>query len=460
MNDTDTIAAIATPPGTGGIGIVRISGLHAISILSFIFKLKSGRLPVEFEHRRLYYGNIIDENGKVLDECMAVVMKAPKSYTKEQVSEIHCHGGSMPLKAILDLIIRKGARLALPGEFTKRAFLSGRIDLTQAEAVMDVINASTEKSFEASALQLEGKLGNVIKLLKEKLLDLLAGIEASVDYPDELSGNDVNVNLYAELEKVLKNVNELIATFDYGRTLRQGFKVAIVGKPNVGKSSLLNALLKNNRAIVTSIPGTTRDIIEEMLNIKGVPVKIVDTAGIRGTTDIIESIGIERAKNSIYEADLVIVMIDASLSITDEDRSVFKATESKKTMFVLNKIDIGDIAAIEELKISNNDALIVKTSIIKGIGIAQVEQSIFDSAFLHQVNSKQDIIIVNARHKQALSAATASLTDAMSTLRQNLPVDLTSIDIMGAWQALASITGENLGEELIDRIFSKFCLGK
>lgn len=460
MNDLDTIAAIATPLGTGGIGIIRLSGSLAISILKDIFSLKNGSRCADFEDRHIYYGVIADENNKVLDECMCVVMKAPRSYTKEDVAEIHCHAGSMPLKAVLGLVLNKGARLAEPGEFTKRAFLNGRIDLSQAEAVMDMINASAEKTYEASLKQLEGRLSGKIAGFKEILLDVTAQIEASIDYPEEFSEEERKAEITGTLSKVLLDIEKLADTFEYGRILSQGFKVAIAGKPNVGKSSLLNALLKHNRAIVTSIPGTTRDILEETLNIRGVPVKIIDTAGIRQTEDYVENLGIMRAKDSLKNADMVIFMVDVSEEITDEDLAVLNTIKAKEKLLVLNKTDCAEKADTSILYKSDTFVAIINASIKFNTGIEDIEDCLYRAAFHYDADYDKDLILTNARHKEALIEAAKALKDAIVSLESGMPIDLSSIDILASWQHLASITGETLGEDLIDRIFSKFCLGK
>ena len=462
MIDNDTIAAIATPPGAGGIGIIRISGCDAKNILNSIFRQKSGKKNEQFEDRHLYYGIAVDSFAKTIDECMAVYMKSPKSYTKEDVAEIHCHGGMISLRTILDEILKGGARLAQPGEFTKRAFLNGRIDLAQAEAVMDMISATTKQAAEMSALQMEGNLGEYVDGLKERLLDISAEIEASVDYPDDVSDEGYRDFLIISIKEVRAKVDELLKSYDYGKILSQGLKVAITGKPNVGKSSLLNTLLKSNRAIVTPIPGTTRDVIEEMLNVKGVPVKISDAAGIRKTSDIVESIGIEKAKKSIDEADVVIMVIDASKPLDFEDKEIMKVLADKKVIYVLNKIDLGNVARMEDLVLGELDELtsVLLTSMKDNTGVNELEETIAAFVYEEKAKHKGDMVVVNARHKQALADTYLSLSDALSTLNNGFPIDIASIDVREAWGTLAAITGESVGDELIDRIFSKFCLGK
>lgn len=460
MNDTDTIAAIATPPGAGGIGIIRISGSDANRILHSIFRRKSGNIIENFEDRHIYYGIVLDSSLKTIDECMAVYMKSPKSYTREDVAEIHCHGGMIPIRAILDEIIKNGARLAQPGEFTKRAFLNGRIDLTQAEAVMDMISATTAQAAEMSAVQMEGRLGECINSLKERLLDISAEIEASVDYPDDVSDAGSRDFLLKAVIEVRDKIDELLKSYDYGRILSQGLKVAIAGKPNVGKSSLLNALLKANRAIVTPIPGTTRDVIEELLNVKGVPVKISDAAGIRKTADIVESIGIERARKSIDEADAVIMVCDASRPVDHEDKEIIALLSDKKVIYVLNKTDLGLAAQDEDLRVFDKQASFIKASVKNNTGVNEIEEEIANLVYSERARHKGDLVIVNARHKQALTDAHLYLSDALLTLNNGFPIDMASIDVREAWRFMASITGESVGEELIDRIFSRFCLGK
>lgn len=387
-------------------------------------------------------------------------MKSPKSYTREDVAEIHCHGGMIPIRAILDEIIKNGARLAQPGEFTKRAFLNGRIDLTQAEAVMDMISATTAQAAEMSAVQMEGRLGECINSLKERLLDISAEIGASVDYPDDVSDAGSRDFLLKAVIEVRDKIDELLKSYDYGRILSQGLKVAIAGKPNVGKSSLLNALLKANRAIVTPIPGTTRDVIEELLNVKGVPVKISDAAGIRKTADIVESIGIERARKSIDEADAVIMVCDASRPVDHEDKEIIALLSDKKVIYVLNKTDLGLAAQDEDLRVFDKQASFIKASVKNNTGVNEIEEEIANLVYSERARHKGDLVIVNARHKQALTDAHLYLSDALLTLNNGFPIDMVSIDVREAWRFMASITGESVGEELIDRIFSRFCLGK
>lgn len=460
MSMEDTIAAISTPIGVGGIGIVRLSGSQSQNIVSNIFRTKSGSSLDNFQNRHFYYGHIIEENGNVLDEVLMVVMKAPGSYTREDMAEIHCHGGIIPLKQILKLVIRCGARLAEPGEFTKRAFLNGRIDLTQAEGVMDLICAKTEKSAQASIKHMEGMLSSKIRAMREDMLDLMAHIEVSIDYPEE-DIEDMDTNTVKQrLEQLKHKMNYLLDTAEQGKLIRHGIKTVIVGKPNVGKSSLLNALLGENRAIVTEIPGTTRDIIEESVNIKEVLVRIIDTAGIRKTSDVVEKMGVERSKQNIEDADLILWVMDASRPIEEEDREILDDIQYKKTLIILNKMDCPMVLDYKELKLLAKNIPIVKASMINQDGIEEIEEYIHDMVMSGKVSADDGVIITNVRHQEALIKSLEHVNDALISIDEGIPLDLISIDIRGAWDALGAITGETLTEDLIDKIFSEFCLGK
>lgn len=455
----DTIAAIATAPGEGGIGIIRISGERSLSVAEEIFRSMSGKLIKDYKTRTLVYGNIVDGD-KVIDEVLVAYMKGPNSYTAEDVIEINCHGGFISVKKILELILSKDVRLAEQGEFTKRAFLNGRIDLSQAEAIIDVIKAKTDMAHEVAQNQLEGSLSNKIKDLRMKVTEVLAHLEVAIDFSEE----DVEEITYQTLEekaRELKNeIKKLYDTAESGKILRDGLKTVIVGKPNVGKSSLLNSILGENRAIVTDIPGTTRDVIEEFVNIKGIPLKIVDTAGIRETEDVVEKIGVEKSKESFNSADLVIMVLDSSRQLSDEDLEILANLENKKTIVLLNKTDLEQ--KIEEDKIrqyvDNNS--IIRISALKHEGIEEIHDKIESMVYKGSIKNTSSLVITNSRHKDALLRAYESINDAISAIEQNLPYDFIEVDFKNIWDYLGYINGDTVKEDLLDTIFSNFCIGK
>lgn len=456
----DTIAAIATPPGEGGIGIVRISGSKALDIAKEVFVFGSKKNQT-FKDRYLHYGKVVDEEGNIIDEVLLAYMKGPRSYTAEDVVEIHCHGGIIPITSILKEVIKKGARLAEPGEFTKRAFLNGRIDLVQAEAVMDLICAKTEKLAKASINQMEGGLSGHIKRMRERLIDIMAHIEVTIDYPEEDIDEVASQSIRNDITHIVNDIENLLSTAEHGRLIRQGIKAVIIGKTNVGKSSLLNALVKEERAIVTDIPGTTRDVIEEFINIKGVAVRIIDTAGIRETLDQVEQIGIQRSKQNIERADLIITVLDASSPLEDQDREILEYLKDRKALVILNKIDKPvklDRKQIEEL--IGSEIPIVETSLTLGKGIDKVEDIIYKMFFRGELEISDDLMITNIRHQEALNKARRYLLDALEGIDNELPMDIVSIDLRSAVDSLGAITGETVTEDLIDKIFSEFCLGK
>ena len=455
----DTIAAIATAPGEGGIGIIRISGSNSLPVAEEIFKSVSGKKISEYNLRTLIYGNIFDGE-KRIDEVLVAYMKGPNSYTGEDVIEINCHGGFISVKKILELILTKDVRLAEAGEFTKRAFLNGRIDLSQAEAVIDVIKSKTDKAQEVAQNHLEGSLANKIKSLRLKVTEVLAQLEVSIDFSDE----DVEDVTYKEIEDkslaLRDEIKKLYDSAESGKILRDGLKTVIIGKPNVGKSSLLNSILGENRAIVTEIAGTTRDVIEEFVNIKGIPLKIVDTAGIRETEDIVEKIGVQKSKESIDSADLVIIVLDSSKPLTDEDLEILENARSKKTIVLLNKIDLEqaiDQTVIEEIVGKDN---IIKISALKNEGIEQIHDKIEAMVFAGDVKSSSSVVITNSRHKDALFKAYNSINDAIAGIDQRLPYDFIEVDFKNIWDYLGYINGDTVQEDLLDTIFSNFCIGK
>lgn len=456
----DTIAAVGTAPGESGIGIVRLSGSLSIEILEKIFKAKKWKSAYDIPSRYMTYGYIFDDEGKKVDEVLAVIMKAPYSYTAEDVVEIHCHGGIVPIRKIMGLILNKGARPAEPGEFTKRAFLNGRIDLAQAEAVIDVITAKTEGGLDNALNQLGGVLSQQIKDIMNILISILAHIEASIDFPEhdieELTIENVKNNILIAKD----NIKELLNTYDEGKIQREGLSTAIVGRPNVGKSSLLNVLLKENRAIVTDIPGTTRDIIEEYLNLGGILIKLIDTAGLRETEDVVEKIGVERTKEAIDKADLIIFVIDVSEKLTKEDWDIISLTKGKKVIVVGNKIDLGINANLDEIQRIFGKNSIVKMSIKEYKGIKEIEKAIVDIVYSGSVKSKNTSLISNVRHKFLLEKTEDSLEKAQEAIETGIPVDLISVDIRDAWRYLGEITGDTVEEDIVTEIFSRFCIGK
>lgn len=452
----DTIAAISTPKGEGGIGIIRISGDKSFEILSKIFNMKNPNKDLGFY--KFNYG-FIHDNGKIIDEVMIVRMKAPKTYTCEDIVEINCHGGNLITEKVLELVLKNGARHAEQGEFTKRAFMNGRIDLSQAEAVMDLIQGKTEKSISLSMDQLRGDLKEKINKFKKALLDVTAHVNVVLDYPEEGIDDPLPENLRENLEKVYKEANILIESYDKGKKIKEGIKTVIVGKPNVGKSTLLNSLLKEERAIVTHIPGTTRDIIEEIINIKGIPLVLVDTAGIRKTEDIVENIGVEKSKQFIEKADLILLVLDASKELEKEDIEVIEKIKenNKKTIVLLNKIDLE-----RKIDLSNYDLEnILKISAKDNIGIDEMEEKIYSYIVEEDVeNTSEKLIITNIRHKTALEKTKEAVNNIFETIDNGMPMDLISVDLKEALDALSEITGEISSEDILDHVFGNFCVGK
>ncbi|MGB7603984.1 MAG: tRNA uridine-5-carboxymethylaminomethyl(34) synthesis GTPase MnmE [Lutisporaceae bacterium] len=460
MFQEDTIAAIATAPGEAGVGIVRLSGHKSIEILNMIFKAKKNIKAIDIPSRMATYGHIIDNGGNVVDEVLVIIMREPYSYTTEDVVEIHCHGGIIPVRRIMELVLKNGALMAEPGEFTKRAFLNGRIDLAQAEAVIDVITSKTEKGLNAALDQLDGDLSQEIHRIMDELVLILAHIEASIDFPEHDIEEITQDNILKTSENVIRAVKKLINSFEEGKIIRDGLSTAIVGRPNVGKSSLLNILIKENRAIVTDIPGTTRDIIEEYLNIGGILVKLVDTAGIRETEDVIEKIGVERTKSAIDEAELVIFTIDASSPLQEEDHEIMNLIKEKKIIVAANKIDKGLAVDLDYLTDKFKEGNIVEMSVKDRIGIDKLEMIIKHFVYQGQASVSKNKMVTNIRHKDLLDKAFESIEKAINSLEEGIPVDLLSVDIKEAWERLGQITGDVVEEDIIKEIFSKFCIGK
>lgn len=456
----DIIAAISTPAGSGGIGIVRMSGAGCIALADTVFRGK--KKLVDKASHTLSYGTIIDpSDGTVIDEVLASVMKAPHTYTKEDIVEINCHGGYYVTQRVLQALLYAGARMAEPGEFTKRGFLNGRIDLTQAEAVIDVIQAKTELSRKAAMGQLEGRLKTEVRTLRSRIIDMIASIEAVIDYPDY----DIEEETYDSMEKgakeILAQIQHLLAGAERGKIVREGLQTVIVGKPNVGKSSLLNWFLEEERAIVTNIPGTTRDTVEEMINIDGIPVKIVDTAGIRETGDVVERLGVEKSKTYAQNADLVLMMLDSSRPLEDEDKDILSFIQDKHSIILLNKSDLTPKLSMEELSTFVPKEQIISVSVRENTGFDVLIETIKKMFFSEQLMQGQDeLLLGNTRHQNALYQAQLAMEHCLETIAMRMPEDFISLDLQDASRELGEITGDVADEEIIDRIFTKFCLGK
>jgi tRNA modification GTPase len=455
----DTIAAISTPSGDGAIGIVRMSGEKAFEVIDKIFKNKSQKKLLNYENRQLIYGHIMD-NDKVIDEVLVSLMKAPNTYTTEDIVEINCHGGSIPIRRVLELILTFDVRMADPGEFTKRAFLNGRLDLSQAESVMDLISAKTPKGFDVAYNQLEGNLSKKINIIKNDILDLMSRIEVSIDYPEEDIKDITHKEVLEILNKNRERIVKILKTSETGKIIKNGLSTVIIGKPNVGKSSLLNALLKEAKAIVTNIPGTTRDIIEEYININGIPLKIIDTAGIRETENEIEKIGVRKSKEFFNKADLVIVVLNNAEKISKEDREIIKYIEDKKVIVVINKTDLENKLDYDELNKLIKNKIILKTSITNEYGVEEVENEIAKMVYDGNIISKENEYITNIRQIKLLNNAFKSIESGVNATISEIGYDFIEVDIKDAYNYLSEITGEIIGEDVINKIFSQFCLGK
>ncbi|PID67451.1 MAG: tRNA uridine-5-carboxymethylaminomethyl(34) synthesis GTPase MnmE [Fusobacteriales bacterium] len=456
----DTIAAISTPRGEGGISIVRISGTEAFEILEKIFKPKNKEVK-NLKNYSINYGHIIDNKNnenKIIDEVLVSIMKAPNTYTKENIVEINCHGGFLITEKILEIVLKNGARIAEIGEFTKRAFLNGRIDLTQAEAVIDIIHGKTEKSLSLSLNQLRGDLKDKISTIKKSILDLAAHINVVLDYPEEGIEDPIPSNLVENIKKAEEEIRDLVLSYDKGKIIKDGIKTAIIGKPNVGKSSILNSLLREERAIVTHVAGTTRDIIEEVININGIPLLLVDTAGIRKTDDVVENIGVSKSKDLINKADLILYVVDMSKELEEEDFEIYNSINNEKVIGILNKSDIKTNINIEKLdKIKNW----IEISALSKMGIEDLEKKIYKFIIDENVDdSSQKFILTNVRHKSALEKTKEALDNILETIDLGLPMDLMAVDIKDALDTLGEVTGEISSEDLLDHIFSNFCVGK
>lgn len=459
MKITDTIAAISTSTGNSGIGIIRVSGDEAIEIVDKIFKSnKEGKRLINVKSHTVNYGNIVDGE-KVLDQVLVLVMKNPHSYTGEDTVEIDCHGGMLILKKVLDLVIKNGAKSAAPGEFTKRAFLNGRLDLSQAEAVMDLINSQNDFALNSSIEQLKGGVSEKIKEIRSDVIYHIAFIESALDDPEHISLDGYDNEISEMINKNTSKIKKMMDTFDNGRIMKEGIKTVILGKPNAGKSSLLNRMLGEERAIVTDIEGTTRDTLEENINLNGLSLKIIDTAGIRNTDDKVEQIGVNKAKEIAEGADLIIYVVDGSKDIDENDKEILEIIKNKKVIVLLNKTDIDRVVDIEQLnEIPKED--IIEFSAKAGLGMDELEEKIKDMFYSGEITFNDQVYITNARHKEALENSYNSLLKVRESVDAGMPEDFYSIDLMDAYEQLGLIIGESVEDDLVNEIFSKFCMGK
>lgn len=457
LTEFDTIAAISTPIGEGGISIVRMSGEDAVKIANRVFK---GANLEKVPTHTIHYGHIIDpKTKKTIDESMVTVLRAPKTFTREDIVEVNCHGGIVVTNHILQLLLENGARMADPGEFTKRAFVNGRIDLTQAESVMDIVRAKTDKARQVAVGQLAGGLLEKIRAMRQEILDTLANVEVNIDYPEYDADQITAKQMAATSHSVIQKIDKLLKTAQEGTILRNGLATAIVGQPNVGKSSLLNYLTQSDKAIVTDVAGTTRDTLEEYVSVKGVPLKLIDTAGIHHTEDKVEKIGVERSQKALKQADLVLLLIDSSTELTVADKELIEETKAKKRIIILNKADLGQkISAQEMHKLTGSD--VISTSILKEENLDELEELIKKLFFSGIENSNDQVMVTNQRQSALLKKAKRELEDVINAVENGVPVDIAQIDFNGAWDTLGEITGDSAPDELINELFSQFCLGK
>ncbi|ASN03797.1 tRNA uridine-5-carboxymethylaminomethyl(34) synthesis GTPase MnmE [Virgibacillus necropolis] len=457
--ETDTITAISTPIGEGAIAIVRLSGPKAIIITNNLFQ---GKSLDQVDSHTIHYGKIIDpETNEVAEEVMVTVMRAPKTFTREDVVEINCHGGMVSINRILEIILSKGARLAEPGEFTKRAFLHGRIDLSQAEAVMDLIRAKTDKAMSVALKQMDGRLSALIQRLRQELLETVAHVEVNIDYPEYDDVEEMSHEMMrVKTKEVHDEIGKLLEVAKQGKILREGLATAIIGRPNVGKSSLMNTLVQENKAIVTEVPGTTRDIIEEYVNVRGVPLRLVDTAGIRETEDIVEKIGVERSRKVLKESDLILFVLNNNEELTFEDEKLFEAIKGLEYIVIINKTDLPTKLDLESVQTFSEGKSIITTSLIEEEGVDELEKAIAQTFFTSEIDSGDLTYVSNVRHIQLLKQAKQALEDAVTSLEIAMPLDIIQIDVTRTWELLGEIIGDTASDSLIDQLFSQFCLGK
>ncbi|CAG7654160.1 tRNA uridine-5-carboxymethylaminomethyl(34) synthesis GTPase MnmE [Paenibacillus allorhizosphaerae] len=456
----DTIAAIATPSGEGGIAVIRVSGAEAVPICEKLFHAGSKKLTKVPTHT-VHYGHIVDPStGVQVEEALVTVMRAPRSFTKEDVVEISCHGGFVSVRNVLDLLLENGARLAEPGEFTKRAFLNGRIDLSQAEAVIDLIRSKSDRAFRIALKQSEGSLSKKIKELRHQLVELMAHIEVNIDYPEHDVEEMTNTFIKDKCAAALLEIDRLLTTAQQGKILRDGLVTAIVGRPNVGKSSLLNTFAQEERAIVTDIAGTTRDVVEEYVNVNGIPLKLLDTAGIRETSDIVEQIGVEKSRQALADADLILLVFNGAEPLQPDELRMIEELKDRQIIAIINKLDLPQQIEEEQLNAAFGEECVVRMSLLRQQGIDDLEKAIAGIFFSGQVESSDLTYVSNSRHIQLLKQAKHSLDEAYTATEQYVPIDMVQIDIRRAWEHLGEIIGDSVGDSLIDQIFSQFCLGK
>ncbi|MDS3904267.1 tRNA uridine-5-carboxymethylaminomethyl(34) synthesis GTPase MnmE [Staphylococcus hominis] len=458
--DFDTITSISTPMGEGAIGIVRLSGPEAVEIGDKLYKGKKKLKDVP--SHTINYGHIIDpETDEVVEEVMISVLRAPKTFTREDIIEINCHGGILTINRILELTMTHGARMAEPGEYTKRAFLNGRIDLSQAEAVMDFIRSKTDRASKVAMNQIEGRLSDLIKQQRQSILEILAQVEVNIDYPEYDDVEDATTEfLLAQSKKIKNEIDQLLETGTQGKIMREGLSTVIVGKPNVGKSSMLNNLIQDNKAIVTEVAGTTRDVLEEYVNVRGVPLRLVDTAGIRDTEDIVEKIGVERSRKALSEADLILFVLNNNEPLTEEDRTLYEVIKNEDAIVIVNKTDLERQLDIEEVKTMIEDTPLIQTSMLKQEGIDELELQIRDLFFGGEVQNQDMTYVSNSRHISLLKQARQTIQDAIDAAEAGIPMDMVQIDLTRTWELLGEIIGESASDELINQLFSQFCLGK
>lgn len=458
--DFDTITSISTPMGEGAIGIVRLSGPQAIEIGDILYEGK--KKLSEVETHTINYGHIIDpETNETVEEVMVSVLRAPKTFTREDIIEINCHGGILTINRILELTMTYGARMAEPGEYTKRAFLNGRIDLSQAEAVMDFIRSKTDRASKVAMNQIEGRLSDLIKKQRQSILEILAQVEVNIDYPEYDDVEDATTDFLLEQSKRIKEeINRLLETGAQGKIMREGLSTVIVGRPNVGKSSMLNNLIQDNKAIVTEVAGTTRDVLEEYVNVRGVPLRLVDTAGIRDTEDIVEKIGVERSRKALSEADLILFVLNNNEPLTEDDQTLFEVIKNEDVIVIINKTDLEQRLDVSELREMIGDMPLIQTSMLKQEGIDELEIQIKDLFFGGEVQNQDMTYVSNSRHISLLKQARQSIQDAIDAAESGIPMDMVQIDLTRTWEILGEIIGESASDELIDQLFSQFCLGK